>query len=350
MKKVILVLIIIAAIGGSVALLMYNKSQSEKKAKSVEVLKEFPVSVESVRLDSVATELAFVGSVAADKEVSIVSETQGRITHLGISQGQSVGKGRLILAVDNELKAAALQTAEASLDKAKKDYERNKQLFEEKSVSQAALENCEYALRMAEAQHTIAKRQLADTKLFSPVSGIVATKNVEVGSVISPGMVIANIVDISRLKIKVNIPERDVFKLKVNDPVSVETDIYPDAKIKGKIQSISPKADEAHAYQVEVALSNNREYPLKAGMFARVKFDNVIRSSSLIISRGALVGSIRDPKVYVVQNGVAYLKSIVVGSVVGNTIEIVKGLQQGEQVVVSGQLNLKDNTKVIITK
>ncbi len=306
--------------------------------------------MDKARLDTIIRELSFVGTIAADKEVAIISETQGRITYLGINLGQSIGRGRIILAVDDEIKAATLKNAEASYDKAKKDYERNKQLFEEKSISQAAFENSEYALRMAEAQHTIAKRQLADTKLVSPVSGIVAAKNVELGTVISPGTMVANIVDISRLKIKVNVPEKEVFKLKNNDKVIIETDIYPDKKLEGKIRNISPKADEAHTYLVEIAMPNSRENPLKAGMFARVYFDNIQKGSSLVIPRQALVGSIRNPRVYLVKNNTAYLKNIVIGSILQNMVQVVSGLNEGDIVVVNGQLNLKDNTKIKIIK
>lgn len=350
MKKILIFLVVIIIIGGVAALLFYNKSKVQEKLKSVEVIKEFPVTVDKVRTDTLIKELSFVGTVAADKEVAIISETQGRITYLGINLGQSIGRGKVILTVDDEIKAATLKNAEAAFDKAKREYERNKQLYEEKSISQAAFENSEYALRMAEAQYTIAKRQLADTKLISPVSGIVASKNVELGTVISPGMMIANIVDISRLKIKVNVPEKEVFKLKNNDKVMIETDIYPGKMFGGRINNTSPKADEAHTYQVEISLQNSREYPLKAGMFARVMFDNIQKGGSLVIPRQALVGSIRNPQVYVVQNQVAYLKNIVIGSIIENMVQVNNGLKEGDIVVVNGQINLKDNTKVKIIK
>jgi RND family efflux transporter MFP subunit len=350
MKKILMVLVVIIVLGGVVALLFYNKSKVQEKLKSVEVLKEFPVTVDKVKSDTLTKEYSFVGTITADKEVAIISETQGRITYLGISQGQSVGRGRIILTVDDEIKAATLQNAEAAYERAKKDYERNKQLFEEKSISQAAYENSDYAMKMAEAQYIIAKRQLADTKLVSPVSGVVASKNVELGTVIAPGTMIANIVDISRLKIKVNVPERDVFKLKINDAVNVETDIYPDVILNGKIRNISPKADEAHSYLVEISLVNNRQYPLKAGMFARVMFENLQKGSTLVIPRQALVGSIRNPQVYLVQNQTAYLKKIVIGSIIDNKVQVNDGLKEGDVIVVNGQINLKDNTKVRVIK
>jgi RND family efflux transporter MFP subunit len=155
-------------------------------------------------------------------------------------------------------------------------------------------------------------------------------------------MVVANVVDIAKLKVKVNVAEKDVFKLKVGEEVEVTTDVYPNVKFKGVIASISAKGDEAHTYPVEITLNNSKEYPLKAGMFGRVHFTSLGERQTLAIPREALLGSVRSARVFVAENGVARLRPITVGQEVGKMLEVLEGLQEGELVIVSGQNNLRD--------
>ena len=163
---------------------------------------------------------------------------------------------------------------------------------------------------------------------------------------VQPGMVVSNVVDISKLKVRLNVAEQDAFKLKVGDPVEVSTDVYPGKTFSGRIASISAKGDESHTYPVEITLPNSKVNPLKAGMFGRVSFVSMTSSRALSIPRESLVGSIRNPQVFVIENGLAKHRDLVVGDVIGKNISVLKGLREGETVVVSGQNNLKDSVTV----
>jgi RND family efflux transporter MFP subunit len=163
-------------------------------------------------------------------------------------------------------------------------------------------------------------------------------------------MVVANVVDISRLKVKLNVSESDAFALKPGDVAEISTDVYPQVSYTGKIKSISTKADESHTYPVEVVFDNSSANPLKAGMFCRVKFKFKTGTEVLVIPREALVGSMKSPQVYVVDGPVARLRQITVDSEIGTSLAVRGGLREGETVVVSGQNNLKDSVGVTVMK
>jgi RND family efflux transporter MFP subunit len=150
--------------------------------------------------------------------------------------------------------------------------------------------------------------------------------------------------------VKINVSEKDVFKLKIGDAVDVTTDVYPGVTMEGRISTISAKGDELHTYPVEVILSNSTKTPLKAGMFGTVSFTAKSSGSNIVIPREAIVGSVKDAKVYVVENSIAKTRSIVTGKELGTSIEVLSGIRTGEVVVVNGQNNLKDNVAVTVRK
>jgi RND family efflux transporter MFP subunit len=344
-KKVIIIsIVIIAAI---IAILFYNKSRSTLKSKS-EILTSISVSVTKVEKQKLSTTRLMVGTIAAYNDVAIISETSGKVTAVRAEVGQHVAAGGLIVQVDDELKKAAFISAETNYEKAKKDLERFESLYKQKATTDQQIEVARLAVKAAEAQYVVSRRQYNDTKISTPISGIVTSRNIDVGTYVSNNMLVANVVDISRLKVKINVSESDAFGLKSGDKVDVTTDVYPSVKYSGKIKSISSKADEAHTYPVEVTLDNSKQYPLKAGMFGRISFASKMNSDVLAIPREALVGSMKTPQVYIVDGGVARLRNIVAGSEIGTAISVLGGLKEGDIVVTNGQNNLKDSVAVTI--
>lgn len=349
MKKLVVALLLLGAIAGTAFMLANNKEKMAAKVKN-DKLDAYPVSVAVVEERPLSHNLLLVGTIAANREVSVVAETQGRVVSLGFDMGDYKGAGAVLVQVDDELKAAAYKMAEANFEKAKKDVERFEALYKEKTATDVQLENVRLAYKNAETQLVVARRQYHDTKITTPVAGMITERKVEMGSMVQPGMAIATIVDISKLKVELNVPEKDAFILKTGGQVTISTDVYPGVTFTGTIRSISAKADVAHTYPVEISLANNSEHPLRAGMFGRVEFTSVQRERAVVIPREALVGSIKQPQVYVVNNGVATLRDLVAGVETGTHIEILQGLSKGETIVVNGQNNLRSDVAVSVVQ
>lgn len=349
MKRLKIVFGVIIVAGITIAVLLSNKSRMQAKSRADEV-KFFPVTITPVTKQALSEEISLVGTIVGNNDVAVVSETQGKITKVSVNVGDEVKAGDILLQVDDELKHAAFDAAQVNYEKAKKDLQRYKTMVKEKSVSNAQLEGASLAFKAAEAQFITARRQYNDTRVKTPISGIVTSRPFDIGTMVQNNTVVANVVDISRLKVKLNVAEEDVFKMNVGDSVRVSTDIYPGFMFDGQISTISDKADDAHTYPVEVTLANSVQHPLKAGMFGRVSFVALKPTQSLSIPREALVGSMRDAQVYVVENNIAHLRSIVIGGEYGTRLSVRSGLADGESVVVNGQNNLKDNISVTVLR
>lgn len=296
MQKIKYFVLTAVVLAGIIAILVHNKAAIQAKTNT-DMKEAYYVSVAKATTQKINENISFVGTVAANYDVNIVSETSGKVTGLYFKVGEYKQAGSVLVQIDDELKRANFQSAEANYLKAKKDYERYKSLLEQKSVTDGQLDQIKLAFVSAETQYTIAKRQLSDTKIVTPISGVVSNRSVDPGTMVQNGMTIANVVDISKLKVKVNVAEKDVFKLKNGDKVTITTEVYPGQTITGSVETISAKADEAHTYPVEIVVVNNGKNPLKAGMFARIEFNSLKRDEALTIPRTAILGSVRDRSV-----------------------------------------------------
>jgi RND family efflux transporter MFP subunit len=356
MTKYQIISISIVVLGVSLGFIMNNQAvegetTQSSTTKNGGIATSYSVSVVKASKQTVTNTFSLTGTIAANNDVTIISETQGRVVKVYAQVGDYKTAGSVLVEVDAELKEANYKAASMSYEKAKNDLERFESLYKDNSISESQIEQARWSFQNAEAQYIVAKRQLKDTKITTPISGIITARNVDIGSMVMgapQSTVVANVVDISKLKVKINVAEKDVFKLKVGDNVKVTTDIYPDAVFQGKISTISVKGDEAHTYPVEVRIENSSKYPLKAGMFGRAEFTLKSGNNNIIVPREAVVGSLKDAKVYVVQNNVAKLRSVKTGTEIGTNVEVVSGLKEGEIVIVNGQNNLKDNASVVV--
>jgi RND family efflux transporter MFP subunit len=333
-----------------IVLVAKNRGALDSAPETASTTTGYSVSVVTAAKQPVEHRISVVGTINAFNDIIVLSETQGRVVKVDVEVGQYKEAGSVLVEVDSELKHAAYEAASASYEKAKKDLDRYEALYKEHSIPEAQMDQARWAFQSAEAQYVAARRQLNDTKITTPISGIVTARFVNVGTMVMgapQATQIANVVDISRLKVKVNVAEKDVFRLQVGEKMEVTTDVFPNTVFAGSIFSISSKGDEGHTYPVEVVL-NNPKRQLKAGMFGRVTFTPKSSSDLIVIPRESIVGSVTNAKVYVVNDNVARLRSVVVGEEVGRDIEIVSGLQEGEVVVVNGQNNLSDNVPVVI--
>ncbi|MBI5475943.1 MAG: efflux RND transporter periplasmic adaptor subunit [Ignavibacteriales bacterium] len=345
-KYLFIALLILAAV---IAILFYNKSRNEIISQS-DILTTVPVTVKQVTKQKLSEEKTLIGIISANNDIAIISETQGKVVGVDAEIGQYLNSGSLIVRIDDELKKVNYLTAETNYEKAKKDLERFESLYKQNSATDQQLEGTRLGLKSAEAQYIVAKRQYNDTKITSPISGVLTSRPVDVGMYVASGMVVANVIDISTLKVKTNVPEQDVFNLKVGQKMNVQTDIYPGVLFHGIIKSISSKADEAHTYPVEIVFSNSKTHPLKAGMFGRINYTSHETKNMLTVPREALIGSAKSPKVFIVENGIARLREIVIATESGISLAISAGLKEGETVVVNGQNNLKDSVEVTVLK
>ena len=324
-----------------------------------------PVAVEVTPVAAATLEeiVSAVGTVNAARDVMVSAETAGRITNVLVKVGDHVRAGQVLVQVDDELKNVAVEQAKASLGaaeaayrKAQRDYERSENLFSTGDVSDVERDAYRLGYRSAEAQYAsagaalkVARRAVNDAHITSPIDGIVASKKVEVGEMVNMGKEIANVVDLSSVKVKLSIPEEEVARLKVGQNAVLRLDAAPEQSFAGTVQTIGAKTENAmgHTYPVEVVVRNRETSILKAGMFARVDINANTVANALAVSRESIVnGDNEQPAVYVVNDNIATLHPIRIGVRSADQVQVLDGVRKGDLVISFGQKSLKDGSPV----
>ncbi len=356
--KTIRIVIAVLGILGIVAWMgfrLYNNHQELEEQSNIktaeEVVTTMPVNAARVQSRNISDTLRLQGNFEARKELDVIAEAQGRITNLYIREGQRIAKGQRVAKIDDTSLQAQLNTAKASLEKAEKDVERYERLYEAGAVSLQQLEDIRLNAKNQRTNVTNLEQRLKYTFVNAPMSGTVSTLIVEEGSFASPGMPLATVIDDSSLKLIVRVSEEDVIKLNEGQPVIVRADVYPDTDINGRIDLISVTADEGRKYKLEINVPNRGQKQLRAGMYATALFDlnGKTQRESLLIPRKSIIGSIKSPEVFVINaDSTVTRRQIEVGERLQDLMEVSGGLQAGEQVVTTGQMNLRNGTKVNI--
>lgn len=353
-KVIIPVLLVLALVTAITIVLVNNKKEINQKATAVpRTVSAMPVKVATLDERVLDNSITLTGSFEARRTLPLIAEAQGSIIQLNLKEGQTIGAGQVIARIDPTSVESNLATAKATYNNAVKNEERYKRLVQAGAISQKQYEDVALNVENTRSNVQGIQQQMKYTIIRSPMSGIVSEVKVEKGSFASPGTQLGNVVDISRLKMVVKVPEEDVIKLKKGQPVSIKTDVYPDHQFAGLINLIGVQADESRKYDVEVEVANNTTFPLKAGMFGttRLNAQTGEKGNKLFIPRKAIVGSIQDAQVFVLNgDSTVTVKHIEVQNQNGEEAIVLKGLAPADKVVISGQINLQTGTKVRVVQ
>ncbi|MFT3738751.1 MAG: efflux RND transporter periplasmic adaptor subunit [Breznakibacter sp.] len=350
MKKAI---IIIATLAVALLIFIRLKNNHDKINAKKEVSTDLNyVNVTATKVKSITMDqsISLVGNLTAFTEVEVSSEIQGTITSVKVELGQQVSDHTVIATIDDRIKKLNVNSAKIDLEKKQKDYDRYKNLFAGGTATEQEQDDARVAYENAAIKLEQAQKEFSDATIISPSQGIITEKHIEKGSYVNVGSPIVSMVDISKLKVKLNVSETNIYQLNVGDQAEITTTIYPEITFNGNVRFISPKGDDSHNYQVEIVIPNSNEHPLKAGTFVKVKINLPTNGSRLYIPREALQGSISDAKVYVAKDGKALSQAITIGKSNNDYLEVVSGLQEGDDVITTGFVNLENGKAIQVNE
>jgi RND family efflux transporter MFP subunit len=351
MKRVVTVLVIVVALIVLAAIkLKSNKKAVEEKIYIRDSTEAILVSTTSPQSHTFEKSLSFLGVFDALHQNNVASDGSGKLMKLLVEEGDFVRAGQTIAKLDDEMVQLQIQNVQLNIEQLKNDNARFSVLKKENAISNVEAEKVELGLKSAEVQLKQLQKQLRSTSIVAPFSGVVSKKMVDLGSMVMPGTPIVELTDISSLKLSVSVPERDILKFQKGQKVVANADVYGDVDFNGVISNIAVQADASHNFKVQSTIKNSTVNRLMAGMYGSVSLSNSKSTTALSVPRKALVGSSKSPKVYVVRNGKAKLTSFNAGTSDGEYIEVVSGLNQGDRIVIKGQVNLQDNSNVKIAK
>lgn len=351
MKRKYLILSFLIVLVLAIVFKLYSNKKiiNEKNTPDVSHDINIPVLVNKVQYKSVENTINKTANLVPNKKAIVYAATGGNLQKIYFDLGTHVQAGQIMALTDTRKVAIDLQNAIASQEKLQNDVKIYTELLTGKATTQEKLQQLKLDYTNAKNKTEQIRKEFTDAKVKAPISGVVVEKKVEQGMFLSSGGEVATIVDINKLKIQVYLTESEVYKVGKGDVVTFKTDIYPDRIFNGTITFISPEADATHNYLVEVLIANSANAALKAGTFVYASFSKKASHPVLTISRSALVESAEKPTVYVVVNNHAVAREIQLGSNLGDDVEVVYGLKEGDVVVVSGQINLKDKSAVTIS-
>jgi len=335
--------------------------------------------VQTVQTDVVSTGMlseraALTGSLRAKEQVDVSPKIAGRLVSVMVDTGHSVARGALIAQIeDDEIRQqverskaaiavvdATIAQREAELDNARAEHERKKQLSDAGLLSRIELDALEMRRRVAHSQVELARAQKrqseaeqrelnirqSQTRIYSPISGLVAKRHAHPGAMVSSGNPIVTVVSVAPMVIEAKASERDIARVKRGLPVSITVDSLPGQRFTGRVMRISPLLDaQTRNGSVEIEIPN-RDGMLKGEMFARVDLDLGSSRETTLLPRDALVYRGDQPGVYVIESEKAKFIALQTGLTQEDKVEVVSGLKAGDTVITRGSNLLKDGDRV----
>src|SRR5690554_3817440 len=353
MRKIIYILVAIALLVWGGFTLVGNKQRQEEETKIVAQQNAYvAVRVDTVKTETLQTSYRANGNFAPDQQLSLSSERGGQVVRVLAEEGDKVNTGQTLAVIKADVYSVEAQSAQAAYETALKDAERFENAFKSGGVTQQQLDQVKLQLQAAKARLDQANISVGDTQIKSTINGIVNKKFIEPGTVVGPGSPLFEIVNVSKLKLKVNVNENQVANIKPGDEVSVKASVYSNQEFTGTVDFVAPMADASLNFPVEISIANNKNNDLRAGMYGSVIFsskdeDNV---PVTVVPRNAFVGSISNNEIFVAREGVAHLTKVVAGRNFGEQVEILEGLKEGDIVITSGIINLIDGAKISIVE
>lgn len=327
-----------------------NKRIVEENIYRPDLSKKVLVEAHTVGLKNFAKSLHYTGTFTAYREVMIIPQVHGEVESVFFHEGDPVKEGKLLVQIDDDLLQAQYIAAEANYLTAKRNLERHENAAGSGGVSKLQLDNFSLSLKNAESQLKQLIKQIDLSKIKAPFTGTVTLRDVEPGSVVGSSPV-ARITDLTQLKLEISVPEKEIVLFREGETAEIVTDIYPGQSVTGKIDYVADRADNAHHYAVRIVIKNNDPSTiLKAGMYGTVVLDKGLNRDALVIPRVALLGSAKNPQVFVIENEKAVLRSIETGHTNTESVEVLQGLQEDDVVITSGHINLTSGSNVAIAK
>lgn len=314
-----------------------------KKTDAVQedsVVKKVLVTTKVANMESIPQTAEFTSNIKGFKENDIAPTTPVRIEKIFVEVGDKVRKNQLLAKMD----PTQLNTTSVQLANTEADYKRIKQVYEAGGISKQEMDAAETELSVLRDSY---ENLLVNTELRSPIDGIVTARNFDPGNLYSGSVPVLTVMQINQVKVSVSISEQYFPQVKLGMPAEIRVDMYPDKVFEGKVTLISPAIDaDTRTFNVEITIPNSN-LELRPGMFSRTTLNFGSKEGIMVedISVQKQAGT-NEKYVYIVQDGKAVRRVVTTGVQIGSMINILTGVNDGDEVVLTGISNLKNGSEV----
>jgi membrane fusion protein, multidrug efflux system len=321
--------------------------QSTPKPASKPAPRAIPVEVAQAERIPFAKGLTAVGSLKSEESVTLRAEQSGRIAEINFKEGQPVVKGQLLFRLDDAVSRAELEQARASLAIAQGRQNRAKQLFAEGFVSKEARDDASNSLKVQQASVDLAQAKLEKMRIQAPFDGVIGLRSVSLGEYVSPGLDLAPLESIQKLKVDFRLPELYVAQVKVGQKLELRVDALPNQVFPGDVFAISPLIEAGGRSVLVRASVDNEAMQLRPGMFARVQLLTQ-DSLAIVVPESAISPSNQKQYVYRVVNNRIEEVEVIIGERHSGLVQIRSGLEPNDIVVIAGLQRVRDKALVKI--
>ena len=364
MKKWMAIMLLIAiALFGSVIGFNLFKQKMIAQYMANRPEPEFPVTAMVTKAQDWVPTIEAIGFIEPNQGVTLSTELAGTIDAITFESGKPVKAEQLLLSLDSTVERANLRASQAKLPAAKAKFERFQNLYKTSSISKEQLDEAEAAYRSLEADIESLKATITRREVRAPFSGVVGLRNVFLGQYLQPGTDIVRLEDTSVMRLRFTVPQTDISKITLGQTIKINVDAYPQTQFDGHITAIEPAVNyQSGLIQVQADIPNN-DGQLRSGMFARASIILPTVKDQIVIPQTAISFTLYGQNVYVLKEGeetdkegnkvkALRAKQVVVkaGERRGNDVHVLSGIQAGDQIVLSGQVRLSNDTKVHVVE
>jgi membrane fusion protein, multidrug efflux system len=307
------------------------------------------IKYKEVVTETFSENFKIIGIVKPYASAKLSSEEGGLITSLRKDKGDRVSRGEVVVKLKKDVDQATYQQSLAQYNLAKDNYERAEKLYKDNVIPERDFANAKLSLDIAERSLDLFKVRLSKGFIVSPINGVVDAKYMNLGEMTGPGVPILSIVDVSRVKISIGIPERYLTTVKKGKTVDIKFDVFPDEEFTGVIDYISPTINPSNrTFEIEVVL-NNKDRKLKPEMSANVTVTKETIDDAVVLDQDMIVDNVDEQYVFILENNDTARKKIVkLGGRSGNKVLIEQGLNPGDKLITVGFQSVADGDKVQI--
>ncbi len=306
------------------------------------------VRVQAVETGRISEAIKAASTVRADKRADVVLEVSGTVKELRSEEGDLVRAGQVLAVLKSPQVRAELERAEANFAKASEDFSSAQGLFEQGFVARRDFEAARLANYTARATVDQAREADASRRVKSPIAGTISLRDIRFGEAVGPPKIAYQVVDLRELMVDVNLPEKDLARLRVGQEVRVLSELLEEGRAAGAVLRISPVID-ARTGTVKVTIAIDRaEQRVLPGMFVQVEIVVATHEDALLVPKTALVYDEGKATVFRVEEGKAVRRVVTRGFAGTDQVEILEGLAAGDEIVTAGQGLLQDGASVRI--
>ncbi len=326
------------------------KSETPENGEDQEEAIAIPVETSSVSRGDISAFFVGTATLEARDEASVVSKATGIVENIYVEEGNYVKKGQALARLDSERSALEVVRLKATLSQTENEFNRQKDLFEKKLVSAKEYDQIRYNYESQKAQLELSELQLQYATIRAPIAGVIAERKIKVGNMVSTNAPTFEIVDFTPLHAIVYVPEKELSKLDKGQEVVLRLDATAGEPVSGKVLRISPVVDATSGTFRTTIEIPNRDRKLKPGMLASVQIEYSKHLNALLVPKEAILIEDSDRIIFVVRDDTAHRMLIGIGYEDNQNVEVISGLDEGEQIITIGQGALSDSSAVEIIK